>query len=294
MAARILDGKKIAAELRTEIGREVEELAGHNIVPALTMVRVGEDPASIVYMNAKARLCDKVGVRSRIVSLPVDSSESRVKGLLEEVNEDPAVHGAIVQLPLPQHLDPLRILSLLDPAKDVDGFHPLNAGRLAMGTPLFVPATPMGIHVLLERSGVGVEGAHVVVMGRSNIVGKPLANFLSIKRSGLNATVTLCHSASSNLERVVRSGDIVVAAIGRAEFVTGSMVSPGAVVVDVGMNRVADESAERGYRLVGDVKYDEVKEIASAITPVPGGVGPMTVAMLLRNTVQACRALGGL
>ncbi len=294
MPAQLLDGKKVAGDFKEEIAREVRQLGQQNVVPALTMVRVGEDPASIVYMNAKARLCEKVGVRSAIVSLPDDSSEQRVETLLDEINNDDAVHGAIVQLPLPAHLDPLRILSLLSPEKDVDGFHPMNAGRLAMGRPLFVPATPLGIHELLVRSGVNVEGAHVVVMGRSNIVGKPLANFLGIKKSGLNATVTLCHSASSDLEKIARSADILVAAIGRAEFVTASMVSPGAVVVDVGMNRLADASAKRGYRLVGDVKFEEVREIASAITPVPGGVGPMTVAMLLRNTVQACRMLVGI
>jgi methylenetetrahydrofolate dehydrogenase (NADP+)/methenyltetrahydrofolate cyclohydrolase len=294
MPVQILDGKRVAGELREEIGQEVRELGEKNIVPALTMVRIGEDPASVVYMNAKARLCEKIGVRSSIVSLPVDSSEERVQALLEEINHDVTVHGAIVQLPLPAHLDPLRILSLLSPEKDVDGFHPFNAGRLAMGRPLFVPATPMGIHELMKRSGLSVEGAHVVVMGRSNIVGKPLANFLAIKKSGLNATVTLCHSASSNVEEIVRTGDVVVAAIGRAEFVTASMVSPGAVVVDVGMNRLADASAKRGYRLVGDVKFEEVRDIASAITPVPGGVGPMTVAMLLKNTVQACRTLVGI
>jgi len=294
VSVELLDGKKVAEELRTEISEEVRELGHHNIVPALTMVRVGEDPASVVYMNAKAKLCDRVGVRSRIVSLPIDSSEERVRVVLQDINGDAAVHGAIVQLPLPEHLDPLKILSLLSPDKDVDGFHPLNAGRLAIGKPLFVPATPLGIHELLKRHGVSVAGAHVVIIGRSNIVGKPLANLLSIKSNDLNATVTLCHSASSNLERIVRSADILVAAIGRAEFVTASMVSPGTVVVDVGMNRVTDASAKRGYRLVGDVKFDEVKEVASAITPVPGGVGPMTVAMLLKNTVQACRVLGGI
>jgi methylenetetrahydrofolate dehydrogenase (NADP+)/methenyltetrahydrofolate cyclohydrolase len=292
MSAEIIDGKKVAGELTGEMAAEVRGLTGRGLVPALTMVRVGEDPASVVYMNAKARLCHKVGVTSKIISLPADSGEDKVRALLEEINNDSGVHGAIVQLPLPSHLDPLRILSLLRPEKDVDGFHPVNAGRLAIGQPLFVPATPLGIHELLTRSGVSIEGAHVVVMGRSNIVGKPLANLLSLKKRGLNATVTLCHSASRDLERILRSGDVVVAAIGRAEFVTAEMISHGAAVVDVGMNRVEDTSAKKGYRLVGDVKFDEVKEIASAITPVPGGVGPMTVAMLLRNTIQACKTFG--
>jgi methylenetetrahydrofolate dehydrogenase (NADP+)/methenyltetrahydrofolate cyclohydrolase len=289
MSARILEGKHIAAALRKEIKAEVEELTSHGIMPALTMIRVGQDPASVIYMNAKAKSCEEVGIRSTIMELPADCSENRIGMLLEEIGENNSIHGVIVQLPLPPHLDALRILSLMSPEKDVDGFHPINAGRLSMGEPLFVPATPMGIKELLDSSGVSVEGAHVVIMGRSNIVGRPLANYLSLKRSGLNATVTICHSSSRNLENIARSADMLVVAIGRAEFVGSSMVSPGTIVVDVGTNRVVDSSSPSGKRLVGDVKFDEVKEVASAITPVPGGVGPMTVAMLLKNTVKACR-----
>ncbi|MCX5799856.1 MAG: bifunctional 5,10-methylene-tetrahydrofolate dehydrogenase/5,10-methylene-tetrahydrofolate cyclohydrolase [Candidatus Eisenbacteria bacterium] len=293
MSARLLEGKHIAAALRKEIKAEVEELMRLGIVPGLTMIRVGQDPASITYMNAKAKSSEEVGVRSAIVELPRDCREEQIATLLGEIGRDTSIHGVIVQLPLPPHLDVLRVLSLMNPEKDVDGFHPINVGRLSMGEPLFVPATPMGIKELLDRSDVSVEGAHVVIVGRSMIVGKPLANYLSLKKPGLNATVTLCHSSSTNLEKITRSADILVSAVGRAEFVRASMVSPGAVVVDVGMNRIDDPSTPTGNRLVGDVKFDEVSEIASAITPVPGGVGPMTVAMLLRNTVEACRMQTG-
>lgn len=293
MAARLLEGKPVAAQIRSDIKEEARALSERGVRPALTMIRVGEDPGSVVYMRAKAKASDEVGVRSSIVALPAETSEESLKRLLKELSQDTAIHGVIVQLPLPRHLDPLRVLELMDPRKDVDGFHPLNVGKLAMGEPVFLPATPAGICELLARNAVEIEGTHVVVLGRSNIVGKPLANYLSLKRRGLNATVTLCHSFSRNMESITRSADILVAAIGSAGFVRGSMVSPGAVVVDVGMNRVPDESSSTGTKLVGDVRFDEVKEVASAITPVPGGVGPMTVAMLLKNTLQACRALTG-
>jgi methylenetetrahydrofolate dehydrogenase (NADP+) / methenyltetrahydrofolate cyclohydrolase len=289
MSARILEGKHIASALRKEIKTEVEELSQLGVVPALTMIRVGQDPASLIYMNAKARASAEVGMRSAIAELPADSSEERIRILLEEIGQNKSIHGVIVQLPLPPHLDTLTILSLMSPEKDVDGFHPINAGRLSMGEPLFVPATPLGIKELLDKNGISVDGAHVVIIGRSNIVGRPLANYLGIKRSGLNATVTICHSSTRNLEKITRCADILVSAIGSAEFVGSSMVSPGTVVVDVGMNRIVDSSSPSGTRLVGDVKFDEVKEVASAITPVPGGVGPMTVAMLLKNAVKACR-----
>ncbi len=293
MTARLLEGKPVAAQIRNDIKEQVRGLAERGVRPALTMIRVGEDPGSVVYMRAKAKASDEVGMHSSIVALPQETGEESLKALLREIAQDINVHGVIVQLPLPVRLDPLRILELMDPRKDVDGFHPLNVGRLVMGEPVFLPATPAGICELLARNAVDVEGAHVVVLGRSNIVGKPLANYLSLKRKGLNATVTLCHSFSRNLSDITRSADILVAAIGSAGFVRGSMVSPGAVVVDVGTNRVPDQSSPSGTRLVGDVLFDEVREVASAITPVPGGVGPMTVAMLLKNTLQACRALTG-
>jgi len=289
MSARILEGKHIAAALRKEIKAEVDELRQLGIVPALAMIRVGQDPASLIYMNAKARASAEVGMQSTIMELPADSSEERIRIVLEEIAQNTSIHGVIVQLPLPRHLDTPKILSLMSPEKDVDGFHPINAGRLSMGEPIFVPATPMGIKELLDKSGISVDGAHVVIIGRSNIVGRPLANYLSIKRPGLNATVTICHSSTKNLEKTTRYADILVSAMGRAEFVGSSMVSPGTVVVDVGMNRIVDCSSPSGTSLVGDVKFDEVREVASAITPVPGGVGPMTVAMLLKNTIRACR-----
>jgi len=293
MPARLLEGKPLAAQIRNQVKEQVRVLSEHGVRPSLTMIRVGEDPGSVVYMRAKAKASEEVGILSDIVALPEDTDEQTLKRLLRDLSQDSSIHGVIVQLPLPQHLQPVRILELMDPRKDVDGFHPLNVGRLAMGEPVFLPATPAGICELLSRNGIQLEGAHVVVLGRSNIVGKPLANYLSLKRKGLNATVTLCHSLSRRLPDATRSADILVAAIGRAGFVDATMVSPGAVVVDVGMNRVPDASSPTGTRLVGDVLFDEVKELASAITPVPGGVGPMTVAMLLKNTLQACRTLTG-
>ncbi len=294
MNARLLEGKPVAAQIRAELKEEVLSLNRRGVQPALTMVRVGEDAASVVYMKTKAKACDELGIKSAVTALPPETSEEDLKSFLRNIGQDNSVHGIIVQLPLPKHLDPFRILTLIDPRKDVDGFHPLNVGMLAMGQPGIVPATPLGIFELLVRNDVSLEGTHVVILGRSNIVGKPLANYLGLKKTGLNATVTLCHSRSRNLDEITRSAEILVAAIGHAGFVGAGMVAKGAVVVDVGTNRVPDSSSAKGYRLVGDVKFEEVREVASAITPVPGGVGPMTVTMLLKNTVQACKALGGL
>lgn len=293
MSAILLEGKHLAAAIRKQVRAEVEELKLRGVVPGLTMIRVGQDAASITYMNAKAKASEDVGIRSRVMELPADTREEKVRSLLEEIGRDNTIHGVIMQLPLPTHLDPLKVLSLMNPDKDVDGFHPINVGKLSMGEPVFVPATPLGVKELLDRNGICIEGSHVVVVGRSNIVGRPLANYLSTKKPGLNATVTLCHSFSRNLETITRSAEILVAAIGKPEFVTSSMVSSGVVVVDVGMNRIVDPDTPTGRRLVGDVKFHEVMEIASAITPVPGGVGPMTVAMLLSNTVRACRMQTG-
>lgn len=290
MSARLIEGKQIAATIRSEIKTQVVDLCLRGVQPALTMIRVGQDPGSVTYMNAKAKASEEVGIKSRIVELPQDSGEEKVSRLLQEINGDSEVHGIIVQLPLPVHLNALRILSRLDPEKDVDGFHPMNVGRLSMGEPLFVPATALGVKELLDKAGISIEGAHVVIIGRSNVVGRPLASYLGLRRAGFNATVTLCHSSSRGIEKIARSADVLVSAIGKAGFVNSSMVSPGVVVVDVGMNRIADSSSPTGRRLVGDVKFEDVSEVASAITPVPGGVGPMTVAMLLRNTIQACKA----
>jgi len=282
--AKLIDGKAIAADVRREVAEQVkamQEKYGH--VPGLAAVLVGEDPASQTYVRMKGRACEEVGMRSIRKVLPFDSTQSEVEALVRDLNDDPEVHGLLVQLPLPDHLDEEAILSTIDLAKDVDGFHPVNIGRLAMKgrEPLFIPCTPHGILELLDRTGVQIEGARAVVVGRSNIVGLPVALLLMHR----NATVTICHSRSRPLSAFTKQADILVAAIGRPEMITAGMVKPGAVVIDVGVNRVDDPTRARGYRLVGDVAFEEVKEVASAITPVPFGVGPMTIAMLLKNTL---------
>ncbi|HHE70947.1 MAG TPA: bifunctional methylenetetrahydrofolate dehydrogenase/methenyltetrahydrofolate cyclohydrolase FolD [Chloroflexi bacterium] len=286
MSAQIIDGKAIAQEVQREVASDVAHLkAEHNLVPGLATVLVGDNPASQTYVRMKRRRCAEVGIHSVGVELPADASQEEVEAQVRALNRDPAIHGILVQLPLPKHLDEEAVLSAIDLHKDVDGFHPINIGRLAMKgrTPLFAPATPAGIIELLDRTGIPIEGQEAVVLGRSNIVGLPVSMLL-LKR---NATVTICHSRTRDLPEVVRRADILVAAVGRTEMVRGNWVKPGAVVIDVGINRVDDPSAKRGYRLVGDVAFDEVKEVAGWITPVPGGVGPMTIAMLLRNTVTA-------
>ena len=286
MSAQIIDGKAIAQEVQREVASDVAHLkAEHNLVPGLATVLVGDNPASQTYVRMKRRRCAEVGIHSVGVELPADASQEEVEAQVRALNRDPAIHGILVQLPLPKHLDEEAVLSAIDLHKDVDGFHPINIGRLAMKgrTPLFAPATPAGIIELLDRTGIPIEGQEAVVLGRSNIVGLPVSMLL-LKR---NATVTICHSRTRDLPEVVRRADILIAAVGRTEMVRGNWVKPGAVVIDVGINRVDDPSAKRGYRLVGDVAFDEVKEVAGWITPVPGGVGPMTIAMLLRNTVTA-------
>ncbi len=284
MNAKLIDGKAIAADVRREVAEQVkamQEKYGH--VPGLAAVLVGEDPASQTYVRMKGRACEEVGMRSIRKVLPFDSTQSEVEALVRDLNDDPEIHGLLVQLPLPDHLDEEAILSTIDLAKDVDGFHPVNIGRLAMKgrEPLFIPCTPHGILELLDRTGVQIEGARAVVVGRSNIVGLPVALLLMHR----NATVTICHSRSRPLSAFTKQADILVAAIGRPEMITAGMVKPGAVVIDVGVNRVDDPTRARGYRLVGDVAFEEVKEVASAITPVPFGVGPMTITMLLKNTL---------
>ncbi|HEY64727.1 MAG TPA: bifunctional methylenetetrahydrofolate dehydrogenase/methenyltetrahydrofolate cyclohydrolase FolD [Caldilineae bacterium] len=286
MTATIIDGKAIAAEIRAEIKAEVEQLkAKYGKVPGLATVLVGSNPASQTYVRMKGRACEEVGIYSVKPTLPDDATQEQVEGLVRELNEDPNIHGILVQLPLPSHLNEEAVLSAISVEKDVDGFHPVNIGRLAMKgrEPLFVPCTPYGVMVLLERAGVKLEGCRAVVLGRSNIVGLPVS-FLLLHA---NATVTICHSRTKDLPSVTREADVLVAAVGRPEMVRGDWVKPGAVVIDVGVNRVDDPSRKSGYRLVGDVAFDEVKEVASAITPVPGGVGPMTIAMLLQNTLRA-------
>lgn len=286
MAAIIIDGKKIAEEIRADVAQEVKErIAAGKSAPGLATILVGDDPASHTYVRSKHKACQQAGILSFSHELPADSSESEIILLIEQLNRDERVHGILVQLPLPKGLDEEKVLSALSIDKDVDGFHPLNIGRLAQKgrQPHFVPCTPAGVMLLLEKTLGLLEGKHAVVLGRSNIVGMPVS-LLLVKA---NATVTICHSHTKNLPEVVRSGDIVVAAIGKPGFVRGNWLKPGAVVIDVGINHVEDPTVEKGYRLTGDVAFDEAMQVASAITPVPGGVGPMTIAMLLQNTLFA-------
>lgn len=287
MAATVIDGKAIAELVKRELRPRVEALVEKGTVPGLAAVLVGDDPASKVYVRAKARGCDEIGVRSEVHELPADTQEATLLAEVGKLNGRHDVHGILVQQPLPPQIHADRAVAAVSPLKDVDCFHPVNVGLLLQGHPRFVPATPAGIQELLMRSGNDPAGKHVVILGRSNIVGKPLAALLMQKAKGGNATVTVCHSATANLAAVAATADILVAAIGAPRIVTKDMVRPGAVVIDVGINRIPDKSTKSGSRLVGDVDYDAVREVASAITPVPGGVGPMTIAMLLRNTVQA-------
>jgi len=288
MSAEIIDGKKVAAELRKQIAEEVTNRKKKGLtVPGLAAILVGEDPASQVYVRSKQRACEEVGMHSFGFTLPADISQEKLKGLLDELNDDARVHGILVQLPLPDGLDEESVLNCVALEKDVDGFHPVNIGRLAQKgrNPLFVPCTPAGVIYLLKTYMPTLEGKNAVVLGRSNIVGMPVALLLVRE----NATVTICHSRTKALNDVTYGADILVAAIGKPEMVRGDWVKEGAVVIDVGVNRIEDATRERGYRLVGDVAFDEVKPHAQAITPVPGGVGPMTIAMLLRNTLSAAQ-----
>jgi methylenetetrahydrofolate dehydrogenase (NADP+) / methenyltetrahydrofolate cyclohydrolase len=286
MQAKIIDGTAIAAKVRDSVRAGVQEMQEkHGYTPGLATVLVGVDPASQTYVRMKQKMCEELGIRSIGHTLPADATQEQVEDLVRQLNADPDVNGILVQLPMPDHIDEEAVLNAIDLEKDVDGFHPVNIGRLAMKgrEPLFIPCTPHGVMVLLEESGVQISGANAVVVGRSNIVGLPVAMLLQ----KANATVTICHSRTKDLAGKIREGDIVVAAIGRPEMITGDMIKPGATVIDVGVNRVDDPSAKRGYKLVGDVNYDEAGEVAGAITPVPGGVGPMTIAMLMKNTLHA-------
>lgn len=290
MSAKIIDGKAIAAQMQDEMKIEVESLKDkYNLIPGLAVVLVGDNPASRVYVNMKKKACARLGIYSEEYKLPSNTSEHDLLELINKLNADERIHGILVQLPLPDHIDEDKVLNTIDPAKDVDGFHPVNVGNLVIGKPSFLPCTPYGIQQLLIKSGIQIEGKHVVVVGRSNIVGKPVALILLQKTKDANATVTVCHSRSGDLSYYTRQADILIAAIGRAEMINKDMVKEGAVVIDVGVNRVDDPSSERGYKLVGDVDFEEVKEIASAISPVPGGVGPMTITMLMHNTIKAAR-----
>mgnify|MGYP002640681639 CR=1 FL=1 len=290
MAAEVISGTEIAKQVRTEVAEEVATLKSkHNLVPGLAVVLVGDDPASAVYVRNKGRACEEAGINSETFNLPAETPEGELVDLVKKLNADPKFHGILVQLPLPKHINEKSVLYTIDPNKDVDGLHPFNLGRLVAGDPIFVPCTPAGVQEMLVRTGHDPAGKHVVVCGRSNIVGKPVAMLLVQKMAGANATVSICHTGTSDLGSITRQADILIAAAGQAEFITADMVKAGAVVIDVGMNRVEDASRKSGYRLTGDVDYGPVSEVASAITPVPGGVGPMTIAMLLKNTLASAQ-----
>ena len=288
MPDHLIDGRAIAAQIVRELAPRVADLKKRGIAPGLVFVRVGEDPASKVYVGRKEKACAELGIFSETRVLPETTTESGLLALITELNDDRRLHGILVQAPLPKHISESKIYSSVLPAKDVDGFHPVNVGKLMLGDATgFRPCTPAGVMELLVRSGVNTNGAEVVVLGRGNIVGKPMAAMLCQKGNGANATVTICHSATRDIKAHCRRADIIIAAIGVAEFVKADMVKPGATVIDVGVNRIADANSKTGTRLVGDVDFAAVEKVAGKITPNPGGVGPMTIAMLLQNTVRA-------
>jgi len=294
MTAQIIDGKQVATDMRVELKVEVAKLKEQGIVPGLGVILVGEDPASQSYVTAKERACENIGIYSDDNRLPAEASQEELMALVEKMNNDPKINGILVQLPLPKGINEAEVLLAIDPAKDVDGFHPINVGKMMVGEKAFLPCTPHGIIQLLLRSGVTIEGAEVVIVGRSNIVGKPLANMLIQKKPNANATVTVCHTRTKDLPSHTKRADIVIAAAGRPNTVTADMIKEGVVVIDVGVNRVEDATKKKGYRLVGDVDFEAVKEKASFITPVPGGVGPMTITMLLYNTVESAKRAAGI
>jgi methylenetetrahydrofolate dehydrogenase (NADP+)/methenyltetrahydrofolate cyclohydrolase len=290
MSARLIDGVAHGKRIREEVAAEVRAMAQRGLTPGLAVILVGDDPASSVYVRNKGRACEEAGMKSVTPHLPASTTQDELLKLIGTVNADPTIHGLLVQLPLPKHIDTQRVQHAVDPRKDVDGFNPINVGKLVLGDPTaFRPATPYGVQQLLIREGIETKGARVVVLGRSTLVGRPMTNLLIQDGPGGNATVTVCHSRSRNLGEITGTAEILIVAIGKPKLVTADMVREGAVVIDVGTTRVEDASAPRGYRLSGDVDFEPVKAKASAITPVPGGVGPMTIAMLLANTLQAAR-----
>ena len=290
MTARLLEGAPLADAIRAEVAQEVKALKALGITPGLCAVLVGEDPASQTYVASKGKATEEAGMYSRTIRLPATTSETELLKLLDELNADPRIHGILCQLPLPKQIHTETVLNRVSPSKDVDGFHPINVGKLVLGDPTaFRPATPYGVQQMLIRSGIETKGAHAVVIGRSTLVGKPMANLLIQSGPGGDATVTICHSRSVDLPTIARTADILIVAIGKPEFVKGDWIKPGATVIDVGINRIEDTSKKSGYRLVGDVAFNEAKEVAGAITPVPGGVGRMTIAMLMVNTLQAAK-----
>ncbi len=293
LVAQIIDGKAISAQIREELKSEIKRLTDKGVKPGLAVVLVGENPASQVYVGSKEKSCQELGIYSECYRLPEKTPEAELLALVDKLNHKKEVDGILVQLPLPKHINEEKVLMKIDPDKDVDGFHPVNVGRMCIGNSRFLPCTPWGVQELLMRTGNDPSGKHVVVLGRSNIVGKPVANILIQKAKGANATVTVCHSATKDIASITRQADILVAAIGQPEFVKANMVKDGVVVIDVGVNRIPDASTKSGTRLIGDVAFKEVSEKAKAITPVPGGVGPMTIAMLMKNTVKSAQIRAG-
>lgn len=294
MTATVISGTEIAKQIRQELKQEVTLLKyKQDLVPGLATILIGDDPASQVYINAKVKICQELGILSVKHTLPADINEPTLLALIKRLNKDPKIHGILVQLPLPQHINESNVIMAIDPKKDVDSFHPVNVGRLMIGEPDYLPCTPQGIQQLLLRSGIEIEGAEVVIVGRSNIVGKPIANMLMQKKPGANATVTVCHTATRDLAAHTRRADILIVAAGKPKAITADMVKEGVVVIDVGIHRIG-KTAEGKSILCGDVDFDSVKEKAKAITPVPGGVGPMTIAMLMTNTIKAAKLSAGL
>jgi len=296
MLAKLIDGKAVAEQIHTETAADIVRLKTHyHLTPGLAVVLVGEDPASMAYVSSKDKMCGRLGLHSEKICLPSSTTQEELLAIIARLNAKPDIHGILIQSPLPRHISEEISFNVVDPGKDVDGFHTVNVGKLALGDPTgFAPCTPAGVHQLLICSGVHIEGAHIVVLGRSRIVGRPVSLILSQKAKDANATVTVCHSRSQNLAAICRSADILIAAIGAPGFVKADMVRDGAVVIDVGINRIEDKTSAKGYRLVGDVDFEPVREKASQITPVPGGVGPMTIAMLMHNTVRAAKLRHGL
>lgn len=285
MSATIIDGKAIAEQVRAEVAQKVSQLKEKGVNPCLAVILVGENPASVSYVTGKQKALAEAGMEDKSVRLPENTTEDELLALIDKLNKDDTVHGILVQLPLPKHINEDRVIMAIDPKKDVDGFHPVNVGNLMIGRKAFLPCTPHGVVVLLEKMNIETSGKHCVIIGRSNIVGKPLAILMSSR--SVNSTVTICHTGTKNLSEITKQADILVAAVGHPSTVTRDMVKPGAVVIDVGVNRIPDETKKSGFRLVGDVEFDAVSEVASYITPVPKGVGPMTIAMLMVNTLEA-------
>ena len=285
MECKVIDGKAVAADIRAQVAKRVEALKAKGVMPALSVILVGDNPASVSYVTGKQKAIAEAGMVDKSIHLPESTSERELLDLIAKLNADPSVHGILVQLPLPTHINEEKVTLAIDPKKDVDGFHPVNMGNLLIGRKGFLPCTPHGVLILLERAGVQTNGARAAVIGRSNIVGKPMALLLS--RKEYNSTVTLCHTGTKDLAAITREADIIIAAAGRPNTVTADMVKEGAVVIDVGVNRVPDASKKSGFRLAGDVDYEAIKQKASVITPVPGGVGPMTIALLMQNTIEA-------